>query len=238
MSSELALIFIIALGAAFVHAIAGFGSALISMPLISWLVGVQMAAPLVALLTLTIELPLLLYYRHSLNLRALAHITVGAVIGVPVGVLALRLVPEEIILGLLGVMLIAYALYALVVPNLPTIVWRGWAYIFGFMSGCSSGAYNTIGPPIIIYGTLRNWPRDQFKSNLQGFFVFIGTIVALTHLASGNLIPSVLQKYAWSIPAIVLGLFSGVALDRWFEPERFRQAVLLLILALGLWMLL
>ncbi len=194
MSSEIVLIFIIALRAAFVHAIAGFGSALICMPLISWLIGIQIAAPLVALLTLTIELPLLLYCRHSLNLRALAHITVGAVIGVPVGVLALRLVPEEIILGLLGLMLIAYALYALVVPHLPTIVWRGWAYIFGFMSGCLSGAYNTIGPPIIIYGNLRNWPRDQFKSNLQGFFVFIGILVALTHFAGGNIIPCCTAK--------------------------------------------
>ena len=32
--------------------------------------------------------------------------------------------------------------------------------------------------------------------------------------------------------------FLKAVLDRWFDPERFRKAVLLLILALGLWMLL
>lgn len=76
-----------------------------------------------------------------------------------------------IVTAFLGVVIVAYALYALFNPTLPELAQRSWAYGFGFAGGVLSGAYNTSGPPVVIYGTCRCWQPAEFKSNLQGYFL-------------------------------------------------------------------
>ena len=48
--TQLALVALIAFAAAFVQSVAGFGSALLGMPLLVAVVGIQIASPLVAML--------------------------------------------------------------------------------------------------------------------------------------------------------------------------------------------
>lgn len=227
----------VAFFAAFVQTSSGFGSSIVGMPLFTLIVGVQTAAPLVALQAVSIELPLLLYYRRSFNPRAVGRLIVSAVFGIPFGLLALRLVPKGVVVGILGGLLISYALYALVAPRLPPIH-RSWARVFGFIAGCLGGAYNITGPPIIVYGNLQHWPRNEFKSNLQGFFFTISTLIVVAHAFGGNMNAGVWTRYTRMLPAIALGLVAGVTLDRHLETERFRKLVLVLTLALGITLLL
>ena len=78
---------------------------------------------------------------------------------------------EKILLPVLGVVMTGYALYALFNLKLPRLEHSAWAYLIGFLSGLLSGAYSVGGPPVIIYGDCRGWEPDEFKSNMQGFFV-------------------------------------------------------------------
>ncbi len=57
--------------AIFTQSIAGFGLALISMPLLITALGVEVAAPLVALVAITAEMILIIRYRHSIQFRTL-----------------------------------------------------------------------------------------------------------------------------------------------------------------------
>ena len=41
---------------------------------------------------------------------------------------------------------------------------------FGFFAGILGGAYNTNGPPVVIYGSLRKWSPATFRATLQGYF--------------------------------------------------------------------
>ncbi|MFQ5856424.1 MAG: hypothetical protein ACE5LU_12350, partial [Anaerolineae bacterium] len=71
---------------------------------------------------------------------------------------------------LLGLILIAYACYTLAHPVTPRLSSRRWVYPVGFVAGCLGGAYNTPGPPVIVYGSLRQWPKQEFRAMLQAFF--------------------------------------------------------------------
>jgi len=57
----------------------------------------------------------------------------------------------------------------------------------GFIAGIIGGAYNTGGSPVIIYGNCRWWPPNEFKGNLQGYFLVTGLVIMLGHQISENL---------------------------------------------------
>lgn len=220
--------------ASFTQSLSGFGSALIAMAVLAPLLGALVATPLVALFVLVLEIVLLLWYHKSLNIRAVWRITAASVVGIPFGVVALRLLPESLVLFLLGLVVSGYAVYALLDFKLPRLESSGWAYGFGFIAGLLGGAYNTSGPPVIIYGNCRGWEPAEFKANLQGFFFASSTLVLAGHAVSGNLSPLVWQKFGLSLPFAAVGILAGLLLERKISPHSFRKLVLVLLVGLGL----
>lgn len=228
------LLIIIAFLAAFTQSLTGFGSALVAMSVLPGLLGLRTAAPLVALMAGTIEGALLARYRHAFNVRATWRLVLALLVGVPLGILVLRRVEERITLAILGAVIAGYALYALLNPRLPELGHLAWAYGFGFLAGVLGGAYNTSGPPVVIYGDCRRWSPAEFKGNLQGFFLVNDLLVLAGHALSGSLTSLVLRDYLIVLPALAVGLFVGSRLDRRLNPGVFRKAVLGLLVVMGL----
>ena len=282
------MLVLVAFLAAFTQGLTGFGSALVAMAVLPGLLGIRVAAPLVALMAGTIEGVLLARYRHAFNLRAVWRLVLAMLLGVPLGIFALRQVEERLVLAILGLVIAGYALYALLNPQRPRQAGKpaprprqagkpaprprqagkpaprprqagkpaprpgqagkpappprlkhpAWAYGFGFLAGVLGGAYNTSGPPVVIYGNCRRWPPAEFKGNLQGFFLVNDLLVVAGHALSRNLAPPVLRDYLIALPALALGLFVGSKLDQRLDPELFRKVVLVLLVVMGLRMLL
>ena len=216
---------------------AGFGFALLVMPLLTLLLGIKTAAPLVALVGFSLYLVNLLRYRRGLVWRETLQLLLPALLGVLVGVQALRALDETVIKRILGVTLIAYAMFSLFQPALPPLRSTIWVYPVGFLAGCLGGAFNTPGPPIVVYGNARVWQRDQFRSTLQVVFLASSATVILAHAAAGNITADVLRLAAVALPALAAGILLGALLDRRLSHERFRIIVLGLILATGVLLL-
>lgn len=238
-SADLELVALIAILflAIFTQSLTGFGSALVAMAVLPTLLGLQVAAPLVALVAATAELILLFRFRRALALRPIWRMAVGAVVGIPLGIFALRQVNEKITLTLLGVLLIGYALYALFNFKLPILAQPRWAFVFGFVAGALGGAYNTSGPPAVVYADTNRWSPAEFRANLQAFFLLTDVLVVATHGVSGNLTGQVLQLYLLALPIIALGIWAGRYCERFINPARFRNLVLYLLIILGVRML-
>ena len=96
------------------------------------------------------------------------------------------------------------------------------------------GAYNTAGPPVVIYGNCRRWCAHEFKSNLSGFFIINGVMVVTSHLWSGNFSADVTHVLPWALPAMLLGFLAGQWLDKWISPDLFRKMVLIMLVVLGI----
>ncbi|MCA9934831.1 MAG: sulfite exporter TauE/SafE family protein [Ardenticatenaceae bacterium] len=227
------LTFLIVFIAIFTQTVTGFGLALVSMPLLVHVVGIQTAAPLVTIVGGVAELILLLRYHADLNLWAVTRLTAASILGVPVGIVLLRRVDEGVVTAVLGILVIGFALYALFGARLPALNRSAWAYGFGFFAGILGGAYNTSGPPVIIYGNCRRWPPAEFKSNLQGFFLVNSAIVLISHALGGSFTPVVWRQALIALPAILLAVPLGSRLDRILNPHRFRRIVLFALLGLG-----
>jgi uncharacterized protein len=226
--------FLIIFFSVFTQSLTGFGSGLVSMAFLPDVIGVRTAVPLVALVTGTLEFFLLIRYRAAFNIRAVWRMTAASILAIPIGVWTLRNISDKILLPLLGFIMASYALYALLNFRLPRLEHPAWAFLAGFLAGLFSGAYSVGGPPAIIYGTCRGWKPEEFKSNLQGFFLVNDALALVNHGIAGNLTPVVISTYLWALPVIALGIFSGTALDRIIDPQRFRKLVLGLLVVMGL----
>jgi hypothetical protein len=218
----------------FTQSLTGFGVALVSMAILPALIGIETASPLVALVALFLEGVLLLRYRRAFNLRVIGPLVLAAYFGIPLGVLALSQVDRNLVLKILGLLIAGYAVYGLFNFRLPAFSHPVWKYLAGFLAGLFGGAYNTSGPPVVIYGSSQDWTPSEFKTNLQGFFLFTDLFIVANHAWRGNLSGTVGEYFLWGIPAILLGVWAGVSLDHYIKPDVFRKLVLALLVILGL----
>jgi uncharacterized membrane protein YfcA len=168
-----------------------------------------------------------------LSLRAVWRLALTSLIGIPLGIFALSQINETIIRLILGIVVSGYAGYSLIAPAIPRLKQTIWAYGMGLISGVLAGAYNTGGPPLIIYASGQDWETAEFKGNLQSLALFNSMMVIANHALRGNFTGPVWQHYLIALPVIVIGLLAGFSLDRWVNPARFRLIVLLLLIVVG-----
>lgn len=233
MDPQFVLIPVLAV-AGFVQAVSGFGSALVAMPILAQLLGIGTAAPLFAISAFTGEALMLATYRHDLTIRNVWRLVIGTLIAIPIGIFGSPYLSEHVGLLILGLLVFCFALYALLTPKMPRLYNPRWGYLFGFASGLFSGAYNTGGPPYIIYGATQGWAPKQFKANLQGTFLVGSLTLIVSHLLRGSFTGDVLRMELLAVPAFLGGTFLGTRLDGYVNPATFRRGVLILLLVLGL----
>lgn len=212
----------------------GFGDALLAMPLLSMLLGVRAAAPLVGFAASTIAIAILLAHWRSVDVRATWRLVLASLAGIPFGLMLLKLAPEGYVKGILGVLLVAYGLYGLVAPRLPEVRGEGAAYLFGFVAGILGGAYNTNGPPVVVYGALRRWPPEHFRATLQGCFLVTGLMIVAGQGAAGLWTPLVVRLYLLSLPAVLLAVYLGARLNRRIPRDSFARIIYASLVIMGL----
>ncbi len=213
----------------------GFGDALVAMPFLALWLGMQSATPLVALVATLISLIILIRNWHIVDFRMTWRLILSAACGVPVGLLYLTRVPETVAQLLLGLLLAGFSLYNLCSPvrahlRVPPYT----AYAFGFAAGALGGAYNTVGPMLVMYGHLRGWPPEQFRATLQSCFFPAYGAIAIGHGLAGLITSQVMQYFALSLPLVGLAIYLGGRLHASISQARFTRYVNIALLLVGI----
>lgn len=218
----------------FTQSLTGFGSGLVTMAFLPAMLGIQAASPLVALVNIVIELALLVRFRHSLQVRTIWPMVAASLALIPLGVWAVGSLEEDLVLAVLGLVMVIFSGWALLGIRLPRLRHPAWGVAAGGLGGVLGGAYNTSGPPVILYGSCRGWPPAEFKANLTGYFIINSVFIVVNHAWNGHFSSDVLRFFAFSLPAIALGMLAGFWFDRWINPAVFRKIVLGLLLVMGM----
>jgi len=222
--------------AALTHGLAGFGAALVAMPLLALWMDIREAAPLVALLTLTINAVFLAGLRKSLVAGRVFGLLAGAVAGVPLGIVFLRYGDPRLLEIMLGAVLVLYSLQALL-GKAAGKIGRGGALLLGAVSGFLGGAMNVAGPPAVVFAASQPWSKEEMHVTLQLYFIVAGVMIVAGHAVSGLTTTATLRMYGVLLPACLAGCGAGYALHRKVGQETYRRLVYLLLLALGILML-
>ena len=216
----------------------GFGNALIAMPLLVLLIGVKAASPLVALAGSVISILMLVQGWRDLQWKETLALLAASLPGIPLVLLLLTTVPESIVKTILGLILIGFGLYNLSGIQLPNLPSRWLILPFGFLAGILGGAYNTNGPPIVIYAVFRGWTKDQFRASLQGFFLISNLLIIAGHGISGLWTPEIGFYFLGSILPIGLAVFLGGRLSTSLSQELFNRIIYYFLILTGILMFL
>ena len=236
MELYLLTILIFLLGS-FTQGLTGFGFALVSIPLLVLFMDIHTAVPLCMLSGLVITAFLSLQLKDHLDWRKILPLLGGCLPGIVAGTIFLKKINEPLFKILLGIMLIAYALYRLFLIPKPRTINQAWGWAAGFATGAISAAFSAGGPPTIIYTTLTGWNKNEIKSTLSSFFFLGGIATAIAHATSGLTTVAVLKLSAISLPAVLLGVWSGSLLYRRFKTEGYIRLVLIGLIVMGLMMM-
>lgn len=212
----------------------GFGDALVAMPLLTIAIGLNIATPLVGLMGITISATILIKHWRDVHFKSVWLLIVSTLIGIPVGILLLKGVYENAMKFILAFVIIIFSLYKLFKPKLFTLTNDKFAFGFGLLAGILGGAYNTNGPPVVIYGTLRRWNPETFRATLQGYFFPTGSMIALGHCFGGFWTKTVLLNYLVSLPCIFIAILAGGRLNRKIPKAKFDNYVYICLFILGI----
>ncbi len=216
----------------------GFGEALIAVPLLALTMPVEEAAPLAVLVSITIALLILLQDWRLVHMRSAGWLVVFTMLGIPLGLVLLRTVPESIVKAILAAIIMAFAAYSLKRHDRIELKDDRYAWFFGFNAGVLGGAYGMNGPPLAIYGALRRWSPEYFRATLQAYFLPASIAGMAGYYVAGLWTPAVNRDYLLSLPGVVIAVFLGRSLNRRIAGPRFIAYVYAGLAAIGVVLLL
>lgn len=191
----------------------GFGEALIAVPFFLLFLPVDVAVPLAVMLSIIIALVVVIQDHKKIHFHSAKWLIIYAILGLPLGILILTYVNETFVKTGLGLLIISYSIYSLYFKRNKTLQEdnKVWLFVCGFLSGVFGGAYGVNGPPLVVYGNLRQWSAKHFRATLQAYFLPVSLLSVLGYYSKGLITREVNTYFLYSlittIPAIFLGRY-------------------------------
>lgn len=200
---------LVAMLAGLARGFSGFGAALIFMPLASTAISPAAAAPLLLIVDLVMSAGMLRPAWRRADRRDVGIMSLGALIGVPLGTLALRYSdPLTVRWAIVGVVVLLLALLI-----------SGWRYHgrprppltvgVGFLSGLFSGAAQVGGPPVVAYWLGGKNESGVIRANIVIYFLVSSLLSLASYLVGGLLTREILILWIVTAPTYGAGLFLG-----------------------------
>jgi len=233
--STLGVVALAALAAGLVQGLAGFGSALVAVPILALALPADTLVPLMVLLSIFITGFNLISLRHAVSVAPVLPLLLGYLFGTPLGLLFLTRAPEAVVLGSLGLFISGYALLTLV-GRQPKAPWlRQQAGVIGVFSGALGAAFSTNGPPVLLHVAAHtDWNADRRKAVLTLFFFCASAITIAAHGMSGLITGEVLHWLGWGLPSLIVGSLTGIFLYRRLGEHDYRRLTLVIIFGAGM----
>ncbi|HZD92083.1 MAG TPA: sulfite exporter TauE/SafE family protein [Pseudolabrys sp.] len=176
---------VIALVSGLVRGFAGFGSALIYIPLISAIYGPRIAAPTLLLIDTLCALPFAIQAAPHCNVREVTAVSIAGALALPLGVMALLWV-DALTLRWIISFLVLVALIALV---------AGWRYRgkpnigvslgAGALAGLGAGAVQIGAPPLLVFWLGGDNKAATVRANIMVYFIVQGTLSMALYAYNG-----------------------------------------------------
>ena len=232
-TAETAILAVTAFAAGVMRGFSGFGSALALAPVLALAVGPRAAIPAILLLMMITSLQLIPGAIKDVNWPVVTWLSVGGVIGIPIGAWLLIWVDPE---------LVRRAISATVILG-TILLMTGWRYrgqigammaaIAGWLGGFISGIAAGGGPVVIVLLLAGPDSAARNRSAILLYFIFT-QIVGLIVYWFGDLIS---LRTIWialpMLPTLVLGTWIGEKMFGKASETLYRNVALVFLLAIG-----
>lgn len=234
---------LVGIAAGLVKGLSGFGSSLVTIPLLLMVLGNERYDEIVTILiSFNVILNILLVkenkaYKLS-NLKNFYPIVVTGALFTVVGIFFLKNIDGSIVeyiaapLIFLAILVIMYNLYVPnkihLKPNLP------YKLIVGMLSGLGNGVASIDGPPVVFYLTSTGANKKKFKGTLASHFLIMGVIGVISLVALNMYSVDILINLLIMTVFTILGLLVGMRISKALNEKTFQVVVLVILIALDI----
>jgi uncharacterized membrane protein YfcA len=217
-----------------VLAVGGFGSALISIPLLALLLPVKLVIPVVLVVDFIATASTGLRFRRDVAIGELKPIVVPMMIGLAAGVTLLVQLPARWILLALGLFIFGYGAYSLFTRARAREYSKWWSLPVGLSGGVISGLFGMGGPMYVIYLSGRIAEPARLRATLSTMFTLNTGVRLVLFLITGLL----LQHDVWIaalylFPFMALGMYVGHRLHVRMTAAQIGRVISVLLLFTG-----
>ncbi len=171
--------------------------------------------------------------------RTFAWMLAMAVPGMALGLQLLRQADNSASITVLAVVLVIYGIWGLInrqfeiqdkhIPLLNPIV--------GFLTGTVNGATGSQIFPIMPYLLSLNISKEVMVQTINMSFTLSSLIMLASLTAMGSLDTKSILSYSLGVVPVVIGVWAGGKVRKQLSEKRFKEAVMVLIIVLGLLLL-
>ena len=231
----MAIIFI----ATLVRSTFGFGESLIAVPLLILLIPIEIAVPLSVLISILIAAFVVVQDRKQIHFNSAKWLIIFAALGIPIGLLLLVYGNEDLTKFVLGTLIILYSIYSLISKGTFKLETdnKFWLFFCGFLSGILGGAYGLNGPPLVIYGNMRNWTAKHFRATLQAYFLPASIIGMIGYWYNGLWVSTVTHYFLLSIPVVIPAILLGRYFNHHLKDGTFLKYIYFGLICAGILLL-
>ncbi|MDN6280591.1 MAG: sulfite exporter TauE/SafE family protein [Psychroflexus sp.] len=228
-------ILIIVFVATLVRSTFGFGESLIAVPLLTFFIPIEIAVPLSVLLSSFIAAIVVAQDRKKIRFYSAKWLILFALLGIPIGLLLLLYGNENAVKASLGLLIILYAVFSLFSKNTFKLATdhKLWLFVCGFLSGILGGAYGLNGPPLVIYGNMRQWTATHFRATLQAYFLPASLIAMFAYWYNDLWTTKVTYYFLISIPIAIPAIFIGRYFNHRLKDQAFLKYVYIALIGIG-----
>lgn len=222
--------------AAFVKGATGLGFSTSALPLLTFAVGLKAALPLLIVPALSSNALVMIDAGHFREtLRRFWLLYAGVTIGIVCGLMLLARIDSVSAGGVLGLVLVAYGLFALANPdlNLSRHLEKPFAPAVGFLTGAVNGLTGSQVMPVLPYLMALQLDRNRFLQAINISFSLSTVLMAIGLSRIGLLtLESALISVGGLVP-VMAGMKAGNTLRKRLSEAAFRRMVLILLIVFG-----
>ncbi len=236
-AAETAAAAAILLGAYVIRGITGFGSGLISVPLLALFLPLTFVVPWVLLLDFTASVLIGGFNFGRVRWNEIGILIPLGLAGVALGTGLLVNLPQAPMLFALAVFVLVFALRSVFNVYGDKLASRWWAIPASLTGGTVGALFGTGGPPYVIYLTHRIRDKGALRATLSALFFTEGLARIVSFTAAGLLLNArVWMAYLAALPLVLGALYVGGRAHVGLAPAQMTRliGVLLLVSSLSL----
>lgn len=216
-----------------VRGICGFGSGLIAIPVLSLVLPLHVAVPVVVILDFLASAAQGGANRKQVQVSEITALLPFAVLGVVAGTTLFHVLDTAVLKQSLGAFLLVYAAYSLWAPEIRSVS-RLWAVPVAFSGGMVGTLFGTGGPFYVSYLKARGLDKGALRATFAVVFLLDASLRIGGYLSTGLITPDTLRWLALGMPAMIVGMYLGGRVHTGISARTFTRAISILLVGSGL----
>ena len=216
-----------------IKGLSGFGSGLIAVPLLAFILPLKVVVPVLGLLSYGGTIIQSITLRKKAQWKLIFSLIPFSLAGVVLALWLLVNLDQNLLSLFLGMFVIVYSLYTFKpVQSINTTKYG--TVIAGCLGGFIGALFGTGGPFYVIYLKLRQLDKGQFRATIASIFLLDGAMRISAYGASGLYTQQVITLTLIFIPVLLIALYAGNHVHVKINEHQFNRMISLILFFSGI----